>query len=220
LLGSQRFFSLKTFTTLRLLGSISRPKNVLPPGFIRTIHMLDNDLIEIIRDICDFQEIIESQDKSNITLQRLKVFNDRKASIEYRLASLDMGPCLDGRSECCRLAVYLFSSATFPPMFGPPALAIVLSSQLAHALAQTDLTKLWDEDMGILLWLSFIGASHWEPSSTFSIYTNVLSILLLRMGNITQTWEGTMSMLKEFLWSETVFEIPSRAIWERLKTPP
>src|SRR6266536_4834396 len=88
LIGAPRFFAHDAFSTVNL--ALPPPKEVLvvPHGFEVNAGILGLELLQVIQEICDFRAEIESQSRVGLTFDELSSLDDRKASIEWTLTTM------------------------------------------------------------------------------------------------------------------------------------
>jgi hypothetical protein len=212
-MGAPRFFAHDAFDTVKLAFPAPKVLLSIPHGFEVNAGILGFKLLEVIQEICDFRTEIESQSRVGLTFDELSALDDRKASIEWRLTSMQDRELNDPMKECCRLAIHICSSAIFPPFFGPSKMPTSLSQRLSQTLSQSDLDTCWNQHIDLLLWVVFIGASRAKSQSDLPVYTKALGLVLNEFGTMCATWEQTVLILETFIWSEKVFGDSCKAIW-------
>lgn len=215
LMGAPRFFAHDAFSTVNL--ALPAPKDMVsvPHGFEINAGILGFELLEVVEEICDFRTEIESQNRVGLTFEELSALDDRKASIEWSLTSMQDRDLNDPMKECCRLALHVCSSAIFPPFFGPSKMPISLSQRLSQSLSRSDLDTCWNQHIDLLLWVVFIGASRTKSQADLPVYTKALRLVLSQFGSLCETWEQTVLILETFIWSEKVFGDSCRVLWNQ-----
>lgn len=108
LTGSIRIVNHTTFSELQWRRDPFSPGfYILPPGFQAQSHLLGEEFIEVLKDICALQCIRDSNFFGREDAISMAHVDNHQASIQSRLVSL---PNPSPVSECCQLAAYLCSA--------------------------------------------------------------------------------------------------------------
>lgn len=108
MVGSTRIVDHTTFSELQWKRDPFSPDFfTLPSGFQALSHLLNEDFVEILKDICALQCIRDSALFGKEDVMSMAHVDNHQASIQSRLVGLsDCSPV----SDCCHIAAYLCST--------------------------------------------------------------------------------------------------------------
>lgn len=231
--GSSRFFDHTTFSELQWKRD-SRSSEIfaLPPGFETQSDLLDDEFIEVLRDVYALQCIRETSFFGAEGVMTMAHIDNHQASVQSRLVALSSGSRI---TECCHIAAYLCSTmlrcklwrtstapvseTTLPCYFHSHSSWLILaqshlSARLLHKLWQSNNDPTWDGARDLLAWLLYVGGAF---APTGRIRSNYIALLHMnretRLRELDTSWLQLLATLKQFIWSEKAFAAQVKAFW-------
>lgn len=213
--GSDRNFTHDTFEELQWnREASSQSKCLIPRGFDLVLHLLNNELVEILEDIQYLQSIVENSDPKGRNPGLLSALDNMQASIESRIiysrgTIQTMGPI----AESCRLASYICCFTAFAEIWNGSFIVAQVAKDLAKLLLKTHNSICWVGHNELRLWLLIIGGVYAARPSILARYEEMLRNLMPQVCQSPYSWDGVQDILKTFLWSDRVLAKRSKEFW-------
>ncbi|RMJ07676.1 hypothetical protein BHE90_001100 [Fusarium euwallaceae] len=211
--GSKRVVDHTTFSELHWTRDPFSPNFfILPSGFQAISHLLDQEFIEVLKDVHAMKCIRDNSRIGKGDVVAMTRIDNHQASIQSRLASLQSSSPI---SECCRLAAYLCSTSLRCKIWPASTIPSHLSSRLLYKLQEVIDDPVWDGCPDFLAWMLHVGGAFALPGAIRSGY-----LVLLRLNNKTRvrgmhsSWPELFEILKQFIWSDIAFTSPVKTFWE------
>ncbi|KAJ5146411.1 uncharacterized protein N7515_000975, partial [Penicillium bovifimosum] len=210
--GSTRVVDHTTFSELQWKRDLSHPDIfILPPGFQKHSNELGQAFVEILKDVFALQCIRDSAIIGKEDVMSMAQIDNHQASIQSRLVSL---PVRSPISQCCHQAAYLCSTMLRCKIWRTSTIPSHLSLQLLCELQAASDSLVWDDSPDLLAWLLHIGGAFAPAGPIRQGYVRLLHLNHNRLRRLYTSWPELLTVLKQFIWSDSAFLSQVKAFWE------
>lgn len=134
--------------------TVFAPTRELPLGFVAYQQVLNEDLIDCIRDIVSLQATYGNHYTESCNFA---ILDKRQASIESRLVSLaDESQEAGVIAECCRLAAYICCYSVYTDIWKSSLIPLKQAEKLIKHLDTSFSYPVWSGCRDMFLWLTLV----------------------------------------------------------------